>query len=651
MPSISKWKFFERRPGAKQRDPVQDEFFNNESIVDNIAAFIREVVQNILDATHDKKLPARVRFYVSGDEGALEPVEAAPYLEGIWPHVGASMPDAAALEAAPCRYLVVEDFNTTGLRGDHTAYEEPAAGTENDFFYFFRAEGKSGKSGAARGRWGIGKFVFPRASDIRAFFGLTVRNGDGSDPGPLLIGQAVAKNHKVGGKLHEPDGWWSAIDKKDVPVPLEDRRVIDRFRSTWNVVREDDQTGLSVVVPYVDEDFTADKLVRAVAEDYFIAILTGELVAVVESGDGGRVEITRETLGDIISTIPESAELKPWAALVESALELAEDDYIRVEPQDGPPAWKPELIPAEERQRMKNQLENGEIVAVRVPVHVGRKKGTPSDSYFDVFFLPEPGHRGNAIFAREGLIVPGVKCAISGVRAVVLVREETLARMLGDAEGPAHVEWTARGTKFKGMYDHGRDWLAFIKRAPAEILRITRGEDDEEDASLAADLFSVPAELLGPEVDDGSEDESGSGRGGRPVVRPGVEPVVRPYEDDDEDDDDHDKRDRPPRRRRIVVTALDDGFAVELGADGADVPTLQVAAAYDVRRGNPFKKWRPEDFRLSGLPTDISGGVVTATEGNALAIQIDDQESFSLKVRGFDSNRDLKVRARRGDNT
>jgi hypothetical protein len=636
----TKWKFFTRRRGQKQRDPVQDEFFNNESIVDFIAAFVREVVQNVLDATRDRKIPARVRFFVSGDRAALPVGTAAPYLNGIWPHVSASLPDTPPLEGEPCRYLVVEDFNTTGLRGDHTAFEEPSGDEVNEFFYFFRAEGKSGKTGKARGRWGIGKYVFPRASDIRAFFGLTVRDNDNHRRGPMLMGQAVLKNHTVGADLYEPDGWWANSNTQDVPVPLQDRAVIDNFRSTWNVTRADDESGLSVVIPHVNEEFTADKLVRAVAEDYFIAILTGELVGVVESGDGSPVDITAESLKDLIAAIPgaKAEQLKANAALVEAALAIPEDDYIRVESQDGSPGWNPELINIEERQRMKTRIENDETVAVRVPVTVGRKKGSRSESHFDVYFQPEHGYRGSAIFAREGLIVSGVKCPVSGMRAIVLVRDESLARMLGDAEGPAHLEWSARGTKFTGMYENGRDWLSFIKRAPAEILRITRGEEDEEDSSLAADLFSVPAGLLRPEVEDDTE---GDGRGAVDGRRSDSD------HDDEDDEDDKDDKD-PPGKRVITVTALEDGFSVKLTGKGADVPALRVAAAYDVRRGNPFKKWRPEDFKLSDLAVSVSGGAITAIDGNDMAVEIDNQDDFLLVVRGFDSNRDLKVRARRG---
>ncbi len=86
----------------------------------------------------------------------------------------------------PCRFIAFEDSGTTGLTGDTDQYHE-IAGVRNPFYYFFRAEGQSNKLETGRGRWGLGKFVFPRSSRIRSFFGLTVRF---DDKRRLLVGQS-----------------------------------------------------------------------------------------------------------------------------------------------------------------------------------------------------------------------------------------------------------------------------------------------------------------------------------------------------------------------------------------------------------------------------------------------------------------------------
>ena len=86
---------------------------------------------------------------------------------------------------------------------------------KNAFFSFFRAEGRSGKSGESLGRWGIGKQVFPTASRLHAMFGVTVR---ADSPNRVLMGSAVVRNHSVSGKDFQPDAWFGCREKDDDPV-------------------------------------------------------------------------------------------------------------------------------------------------------------------------------------------------------------------------------------------------------------------------------------------------------------------------------------------------------------------------------------------------------------------------------------------------
>ena len=82
---------------------------------------------------------------------------------------------------------------------------------QNAFFSFFRAEGRSAKTGENLGRWGIGKQVFPTASRLHAMLGLTVR---ADVPYRVLMGSAVVRSHSVGGKDFQPDAWFGTFEKK-----------------------------------------------------------------------------------------------------------------------------------------------------------------------------------------------------------------------------------------------------------------------------------------------------------------------------------------------------------------------------------------------------------------------------------------------------
>ena len=613
------WTFARRHPMSKQRDPIQGEFFNSaESIPGIAAALVREATQNSLDAPAGKGA-VRVRLYVSGDGAALPPPTAGRYTRGLWPHLEASDPEVVAQAGEPCSFLVVEDFNTTGLTGDPRQLAEPPEGVRNDFFYFFRAEGKSGKSGADRGRWGVGKYVFPMASNINSFFALTVREVDGGagDRRPLLLGQAVLKNHSVSSDMFEPDGWWAQI-WEDTPLPVEDARVIEDFRSTWNVSR-DGEPGLSVVVPYVHPDLAARPLKESVVRDYFLAILDNKLVVDIEVDGEERLTIDSSTLQSVVGSLPgpDAHDLLQHIRLTIWGLERPAEEIVEVNASfSGAPWWAQDTVDPETGRVLRERLADDGRVVVRVPVDVTRSDGTKSEeSYFDVLLAEEEGHRGYPLFVREGIIVSGVQPSrMAGVRAIVLVRDEPLARMLGDAEGPAHTTWSPRTEKFRKRYTYGPSWLSFIKRAPQELVRVIRGEDEEADPSLAIDFFSIPTAMPGGT--------------GTTVVSP-LPPPPPP----------------PPRPNPVRVNRIDRGFSIHLSDDqhGRKVRQVDAHVAYDRRSGNPLTHWRQEDFRLEDMDVEVRGGSIATRNGNRLVVDVDEPASFAIRVRGFDPNRDVFV--------
>lgn len=620
LPTEIRWIQAVRHPTSKQRDPIQGEFFNTESITTLAAKLTREGIgQNPMDAAIAD--PVQVRVYVSGNTGALSSEVANRYFHELRQHVAACDPSAHTQFDEPCRFLVIEDFNTTGLRGDVAATEEPPPENPNDFFYFFRAEGKSGKSGADRGRWGVGKYVFPMASHINTFFGLTVREEDAYQP--LLMGQTVLKNHSYAGVSYEPDGWWSDTDWRDVPIPLHDAELIADFRENWNVSR-DRETGLSIVIPYIREDLGADDLKRAIVLDYYLAIIEGKFTATVASAENpDGLVISHDTLEQVVATlsnVEEREELGRQISLARWHTQLTEDEFIYVAQSAGNPVWSTELIAPEDRERIRTALDQGNMVAVRVPVEVRYQGATTGNwSFFDVVFSPEPGYTGRPQFVREGLIVSEVNSSsLPSLRCSVIVNDDDLAQMVGDAEGPAHTNWSPQRLSFSGKYRYGRQWLSFIKRAPAAILSIVREEDEQADRSLLARFFPTPAAQPAPQPPAGGDE-------------PGPGPTSPPAPP-------------PPRPRSVRVTRIQRGFAVHLTGERT-VRTIRIRVAYDRRQGNPFAHWRVEDFDLisPAFSVEIEGGTLDVRKGNQLVVSVANTDNFSLQVRGFDENRDLRV--------
>ncbi|MEO6726181.1 MAG: hypothetical protein ABIU20_00710 [Blastocatellia bacterium] len=214
---LTRWHFNQPQRGAVNREPIVGEFFSTDVIRNETEALVRESIQNSLDAARNGET-VRVRFFVSGTSAALSPERMSLYMTEGWSHFLAErnglrdQPD----QQQPCPFLVIEDFGTTGLTGSiEQGWLEPAV--RNPFYYFFRAEGQSGKSERDRGRWGVGKTVFPRSSRIKTFFGLTVRQ---DDQRRLMMGRAVLRSHYVDGAYFAPDGFLGKHDEDGFPLPV-----------------------------------------------------------------------------------------------------------------------------------------------------------------------------------------------------------------------------------------------------------------------------------------------------------------------------------------------------------------------------------------------------------------------------------------------
>ncbi len=270
---MAKWKYIEKRPLDKNKNSAQDSFFN---LSTEASALVREAIQNSLDAQLDPDQPVRIRFFIADKKDKLSFSSISKWFDQIaWSHYeaeGNGLIDIPS-KSDSCPFLVYEDFNTTGLNGDIEQHSRKV-GCDNSFYSFFRAEGESGKHNKL-GSHGLGKIVFPMSSRIRTIFALTTRS---SDKITYLAGQSTLKFHKIGEDTFHPDGWYGKFiedetEFKDFQLPVDDVGLIKEFKKSFQLSRKINDTGLSLVIPWLDESINYKNLKRCVIEDYYPAIM------------------------------------------------------------------------------------------------------------------------------------------------------------------------------------------------------------------------------------------------------------------------------------------------------------------------------------------------------------------------------------------
>ena len=625
---MAEWHFRPKSPGETIREPIQGEFFASDAISDPGTALVREGIQNALDAGRPGE-QVLVRIFLSGPADGIPASGVAPFFVEAWQHFQASgnglRPDDLPSTASVCTFLVFEDFGTCGLEGDTQEAFRSKEGGKNHFYHFFRAEGQSDKGATDRGSWGIGKHVFLRASRISTVFGLTIR---ACDRRKMLMGKSVLKSHWLGNQYCQ-DGYFGILPPNggQLVMPLTDGPALDSLARIFDLQRGN-EPGLSLVIPWPDNDITDKAIIRSVLLDYFFPIIAGQLEVIVETPSFKTMLDASTMRAEVNRLDPAIAgDLRPLIALAEWARHLEDQQKTLIHRPNPDRGWKwsEDLLEADQLLSLRAAFSTGERIAIRVPVTV-RKKSGPLDSFFDVFLVRDNAEQaGRPTFIREGIIVPRVNPPCTrGVRAVVVAEDGPVAAFLRTAENPSHTEWQHIRLKDDYRFGYKTD-LEFIKRSVCEIVRLLTAAEKEEDTALLADFFSLPAE---------PEKEVVSTKHRKPGAKPGPEtPAPEPP-----------PCPRPPRFR---IEKIANGFSILPGT--APPPAmLEIRMAYDVRRGNPISKYNKADFQVDRPPIrfapDPCGLEIIEKNENRVLVAIKDSE-FALHLVGFDERRQLYVRA------
>ena len=635
---MSHWVFAKLDPAAVRRDPNETQLFKDDQAGEDeyagTDALVREILQNSMDAGTDEG-PVRVRLalhrptempgsdrlkgYFRRLKSPLQKREVDFGLDGV--------PDL------PEGFMVVEDFATRGLGGDPLLSKEPQPGTKDrqDFFWFWRNIGLSGKTGDDLGRWGLGKTVYRAASRVGCMFGLTVRQSDGRR---LLMGQSVLHIHEIDGTQYLPEGFWcSGTDAAGVPQPIEDTDALTTFTSEWKLTRQT-EPGLSVVVPFVAKELTGMRILQAICINFFLQILRGELEVEVAASDidTGKAILTADSLQEWASALkwdgPKRTKrhIAPPIGFVKDCLQLGTQHHeTKLLGITNVPAMNDDAFGEVELNQLRTVLADEELVAVKVRVQLCRRDGQEQEGQLFVYLQRQQDEsRFDTYYVREGMTITKLnsRAALKGIKALVVVDSGPLAQLLGDSEGPAHEDWNTSAERPDKFWKRGwKGRVTFCRKIVDALLEVLAPPKKEADFDLLSDFFSI--EKTASPQKSKLPDNKGDGNG----KLAGITPKPRWY-----------RLDGKRGGFRIVASKTE---PVPPDAE------LLVSVAYDVPAGNPLKKWSSFDFNFKQKPCPIlfAGESVSAKmkSGNVIKVKCKGPK-FLFTADGFDTHADLFVR-------
>ena len=656
------WFFDRVSPGAMERNPVSEEFFTNGT---RLEAVIRESIQNSLDAADGCNEPVAVRIYFSGEEDKLPSEKLQRYFTGeehrfTDPKNGLVTPSQTLSE--PCRFLVIEDFHTTGLTGitDERPFEEDVAHRNdwNYYNYFFRENGSTKVGANTLGSWGAGKCVFQRASKLKCSFTYSVRND--YEPRAFIVGKATLKFHTDSNHVTwAPDGWFGWSAQPDNPskmqkIPITDAEFITVFKKDFNIKRAD-EPGTSIVIPYVNlsensenanAQFNEHNLVRAVLRNFLVALHEGMLKVIVQVGKNkAEIVIDRSSVSAYGSFLPLPNDRDALVTTLHHDLILSTQNpsfpesqkFKLISPGDKP-NWNREMFSGEQLRVIRKILHEKKPCEITVPMPIRVKdtdgKVSVGDAQFKVIIKRHELPKAlPPVFYRVGLLIDSVATAnLNNYIAAVLIDRDKLADMLVAAEPPSHSKWNYDTDRVAKKYDRPRSHIRYVSYSVREILNMIASFDRSVNWDPLCDVFGIKKPKIGDGNNNGNKPDGGK-----------------------QGDDVDDNNQTQGEKLRIVTVAevngavkgvkVKSGEGLKQVADDKFPFTAKFSLGYDTFRG---LDWSPNDFDLGkgigGVKVEkTEGNIELRAHGNQIALAIKDKTPFCIIITGFDPHRDITV--------
>lgn len=620
---MAAWQFRTLNPNENSGSSISDDNFSIEERT-NVEILVRETLQNPLDARGSADDQVRVSYRIV--EVALATSKLAQALFSSTWKVHAS--GGSLLQQplpATARFLLIEDFGTTGLEGAFT--DSSVDGSSENWNAFWFREGEGAKHARANGGAGQGKITLYLASEVRTVIALTHRKSDRKE---LLFGcSRFLRNYRLDGtkeRWAKEARWGSESDPAEQAAPITDEKLIAAVKEELGL-RRTDQPGTSFIVPLPQSNLTEDGIRAAVVNEFFFAISRDRLE--VEVGDqildSTSVLVAAQELGE------KSRQSLAYREFLRSAASKSKSKPLATAKSGWHKVFDETAFDVGEMTVLKDTFELGAPVTVDLPLTIKKKKGHQLPTVFRVFLQSDDElDRSEELFIRQDLAIDGEKKlkavrAAQPVMALTFIDHPDLSDFLVCAEEPTHRTWNAQRPKVKNAYMTPNVFLAAVRNAAAKLVQLIAPVGQRDETALSV-YFADPAQAM--KLKKGPKGESSS------PGKPGEGPVLSIP---------------PPKPKPIGCKPRKDGFIIQSHAlSGVDFVPLQcrVEAAYATVHGDAFGLWDAADFWLgdkSRFSIDSTGATELEVDGNEIRFRLNSSDA-AVTVKGFDEHRQLEVR-------
>jgi hypothetical protein len=650
------WKRSLVQPNEREDENVGEEFFNDVDTLDEISSLVRESMQNSIDEALSHGKPVKVRFTVGKQSIGMN----RNYFDEILSHAEQSLhPNLLPDLNQNSKFLVIEDFNTNGLRGSISSIRPNKEQEEkygSNYWFFEWKSGETNKISGGRGSWGIGKAVLSAASRLKTILVYSERQDKHcpeKNTTGILFGHSILKYANVDGQRLRPYRNWMSekeINGQKIHVPSSESSEIRKFSKDWRVSRKQGEFGTSIVIPFVKEAINAKRLTQCIIQDYFIAILDEVVVCEVIDENGHVRHLSKDNLIALIEEMDEDGltsatkgkdELIGFCKMYQKRIAKSTERHLIRSSFDTINDWSTINFSEDEKKKFESDLEEGRCLefVVQTEVPTSRVGSHKTDQFYVLFSKLGVEGISKTLFTRRGIIIPEAHrdSKIAGLLSMVIIEEgesNELQQMLRLSEGPAHKNWTPKGDKVHARYDVKalKKTINWVKVSAITLHKKMQPDQNIADDRSLARYFPDEEPLNNSHGDatgegenvEGTPEGGQGGSGGKGAPRGGR--LLR--------------IDSGPTMGSIVLRPID-ASKMQIGMK------FEIETAYALRGGDSFAAWDMEDFKIVDLydEKNSSGVEINFSENKAQFVL--EQLDFSILFSGFDVNRDLSIDVKR----
>ena len=454
--------------------------------------FVREAIQNSLDARLDSKMPVSVDFRF-----CKEPCGSRKdFLETLMEFrhkAGLTIPHQ--WKSGMITWLVVQDFNSTGLSGN-------LLNRTSDFWSYWLNFGLSNKDGSGRGGRGIGRVTFLIASRIQSVLGYTRRS---SDQATAVCGMAALRPQLDGKDFLSTHAYLAREENGPIFYLHDNKSFQQQLRKAFLFTKYDHnfKSGLALAIPYPHKELVPNRILAAALENFAPSIMNDTLVLNVNGialNADSISQVAREVTGDLKNKAIRE-DPKRYLYLIKRVLsdQSSHEILIPNAQRRDYESLKESNVIQEIQQTLANKGES--VLKIAFPLLENGKKSQVSLRAV-VSATPMGKSPLDRLF-REGMSLPNVRSKNPGELDLILsVEDRQLARYLNFCEGKAHLDLLESKEIRQKLDNNGFEEYKvrgkrLVKPLSTDLRRLLTQDVTDPDASVFDVFFSVPINQQG----------------------------------------------------------------------------------------------------------------------------------------------------------